>query len=133
MRSVKQENMQKSFVEKLGTARKLLASRFPRLDMQNLDKLMSQLGHYHYNKKKFFVIGESKEIYNFLIENGLNPYTVYRWLLLERLPEDIKFQIKEKQVNQKNAITEAFERRHETTSSLGQSIKDMGLLLIRGM
>jgi hypothetical protein len=94
---VKRENMQKNFVEKLTSLRKLLALRFPRLDLHNLDKIMIKFAHYHNNKKKFFVVGESKEVYNFLIEKGYNPYTIYRWLLLERVPEDIKFQIKEKQ------------------------------------
>jgi len=130
---VKDQNMQKDFIGKLSSIRELLKSRFPLLDVQNLDKVMSQLGHYHYNKKKFFIIGESKEIYNFLIENSYNPYTIYRWLLLERLPGDIKFQIREKHVSQKDAVSEAFSRRHETTFSLGASIKETGMSLIRRM
>ena len=101
---VKNKNMQKNFIEKLLSLRKQLKSRFSSLDMQNLDKIMSKLAHYHYDKKKFMVIGETKELYNFLIEKGYNPYTVYRWLLLERIPEDIKFQIKQKQLSQKKAI-----------------------------
>jgi hypothetical protein len=130
---VKNKNMQKNFIEKLLSLRKQLKSRFSSLDMQNLDKIMSKLAHYHYDKKKFMVIGETKELYNFLIEKGYNPYTVYRWLLLERIPEDIKFQIKQKQLSQKKAISKTYRRKHETEETLGNSIKELGLNLIRRM
>ena len=130
---MKQENVQKDFVEKLASIRNLLAIRFPKLDVQNLVKVMGRLAHYHYNKRECFVIGEEKELYNFLIEKGYNPFTVYRWLLLERLPEEMRFQLRQRQISQKKATTEAFDRRHETASSLGESVKDMGLCLVRRM
>ena len=125
--------MQKDFIAKLSSLRELLKNRFPLLNMQNFAQIMGRLAHYHYDKKKFFVMGEEKELYNFLIENSYNPYTVYKWILLERLPDDIKFQIRNNQLNQKDAVSEAFARRHETASSLGISIKEMGLSLIRRM
>ena len=101
--------------------------------MQNLTKSMCQIAHYHYNKKQTFLVGEEKAIYNFLIENGYNPFTVYRWLLLERVPEDIRFQLRERRISQKKAVRIAFTRRHETISSLGKEIIEEGLNLIRRM
>ena len=130
---MKDRNMQKNFIEKLLSLRKLLESRYPQEYMQDLDKIMSRLAHYHYNKQKYILLGTDKELYNFLIENSYNPFTVYRWLLLERLPDDIKFQIKERKTSQKKAVSEGFTRRHETINDLTQSVREAGLILIRRM
>ena len=125
--------MQKSFVVKLSTVRELLKSRFPQQDVQKIMKLMGKLAHYHYDKSKYFILGVEKEIYEFLIEEGYNPYTIYRWTLLENLPEEIRWQVKQKQISQKNAFSEAFKRRQETMESLTSSIMESGLNLVRRM
>ena len=67
---------------------------FPEIGVRDLCKLLGRLGTYHYNKRKFIVLGKEKSLYNKLIENSFNPFTVYRWALLERAPDDIKFQLK---------------------------------------
>jgi len=125
--------MQKSFVVKLSTVRELLKSRFPQQDVQKIMKLMGKLAHHHYDKSKYFILGVEKEIYEFLIEEGYNPYTIYRWTLLENLPEEIRWQVKQKQISQKNAFSEAFKRRQETMESLTSSIMESGLNLVRRM
>lgn len=130
---MKQEIMQKSFIEKLEQLRKLLLSRFPSMEMHEFRETMAKIAHHHYNKQKGMLLGETRELYNFLIENNYNPFTVYRWLLLERVPDDIRFQIKNKQISQKNAISKAFERRIETMQEMRMSIKQAGLELIRRM
>ena len=130
---MKETNMQKNFVEKLSTLRKSLVVRFPTMNVQNLTEIMGRLGHYHYHKKKLIILGEERELYNFLIENSFNPYTVYRWLLLERLPEELRFMIKERRISQRKAVSEGLKWRHETNESLGQSIMAKGIRLIERM
>ena len=122
-----------NFVTKLEELRKLLVVRFPSLNVRDLTEKMSKLAHYHYNKRNFLIMGEDREFYNFLIENSYNPFTVYRWLLLERVPDEIKWQLKNKQISQKRAITLTIERRTETGSSLAADIKAQGMKLIGGM
>jgi len=130
---MKNQDVQKSFVEKLKSLRKALKEAFPTLDLQNLTKIMSKLAHYHYNKSKFYMIGIEKDVYNYMIENGYNPYTVYRWLMLEKIPEDIKFQLRQKEINQKRAIAKAYERKQETEESLKIEVQRMGMQLVRGL
>lgn len=130
---MKRENISQNFIEKLNHLREQLRSRLPLLNMQNLDKMMCQIAHYHYNKKGTLLLGDEKIIYPFLIENSYNPFTVYRWLLLERVPEDIRFQLRERRISQKKASRMAFKRRHETVTSLGSEIVNEGLNLIRRM
>lgn len=130
---MKHENMQKNYLQKLECLRKLLYSRLPQLESQNLCQIMSRLAHFHYNKKKYFMVGFEQELYNLLIENSYNPYTIYRWLLLERLPEDIMFQVKQQKMSQKLALTEASKRRHEGFKELTESIREYGIHLIKRM
>ena len=130
---MKKENMQKNFIEKLISMKKLLETRFNSEILQDLDKTMNKLAHYHYHKKDGFLVGRDRDLYNFLIENGYNPYTAYRWLLLERLPDDIKFQIKNRQISQKTASNKGFTRRHEIATDLSESIRMMGLTLVKKM
>ena len=130
---MKREDVSQNFIEKLNHLREELNSRLPAVKMQNLTKSMCEIAHYHYNKKNTFLLGDEKILYQFLIENGYNPFTVYRWLLLERVPEDIRFQLRERRISQKKATRMAFKRRHETITTLGTEIIEEGLNLIRRM
>ena len=122
-----------NFITKLEQARKLIAMRFPEMDMRNLVAKMGKLGSYHYNKKRYLLFGKDREFYNFLIENSYNPFTVYRWLLLERVPEEIKWQLKSHQINQRQAMKLNAQSRVINTLVLSQDIKEIGMKLVGGM
>ena len=122
-----------NFLTKLEQVRKLIVIRFPQFDVQNLVEKMSKLAHYHYNKKRYLLVGQDRELYQLIVENSYNPYTVYRWLLLERVPEELKWQLKNHQISQKRATTLSLQRRKENSSSLTSEIKSLGMKLIGGM
>ena len=130
---VKHTNIQKNYLQKLECLRNLLEIRLPQQKGRNLLEIMSKLAHFHYNKKKYLIMGEERELYNCLIENSYNPYTVYRWLLLERIPDDIRFQLKQNKINQKLALNKAFKRRREGFKELTESIREYGLNLVMRM
>ncbi len=101
---VKNRNVQESFVVKLSSVRSLINSRLTLVDGRHLLKLMGKLAHYHYDKKKFIILGVERDLYNLLISNSYNPFTVYRWLLLEKMPDDLKFELKQKEITQKRLL-----------------------------
>ncbi len=117
----------------LNKVKELIKVRFPEFKVRNLCKFLSRIALYHYDKKNKMLLGRERNLYNLLIENGYNPYTVYRWALLERVPEDIKFQLKNHYLSQKKASKLFFERQHETDTSLQIDIKQVGLRLIKEM
>ncbi|MBT3406287.1 hypothetical protein HN419_03900 [Candidatus Woesearchaeota archaeon] len=125
--------IRKNIFEELEKVKKLVEVHFPEIEIRELCKLLGKIGTYHYNKKKIMLLGKDKLVYNTLIENSYNPYTVYRWALLKRVPEDIRFQLRNHNLSQKKASKLFFERRHETETSLQLSIKQLGLQLVRGM
>ena len=125
--------VRKNIFEELERVKKLVLDQFPDLEVRDLCKILGRLGTFHYNKRNKMLLGEDKALYDLLILNSYNPYTVYRWALLERVPDEIRFQLQNSHVSQKKASKISFERRHETESSLQVSIRRLGLELIRGM
>ncbi len=125
--------IRKSVFDELERVRKLISEKFPDFEFRNLAKTLGRLGTFHYRKKKGLLLGRERELYNLLIENSYNPYTVYKWALLERVPDDIRFQLRNHYVSQKKASLLSFKRRHETENSLQVDIKRLGLQIIRGM
>jgi hypothetical protein len=127
---VKKQDVHKNFIAKLDTAKILIIGRFPAIEGRNLRKIMSKLAHYHYNKKGSMLLGVERDLYDLLISKGYNPFTVYRWFLLERIPDDIKFKLKQKNISQKRAVTLAFNRKREGSKDLSKSVRLSGLDII---
>ena len=125
--------IRKNIFEELEKVKKLVKVHFPEIEIRELCKLLGKIGTYHYNKRKMMLLGRDKALYHLLIENSYNPYTVYRWALLERVPAEIKFQLRNHNLSQKKASKLFFERRHETETSLQVNIRNLGLQLVRGM
>lgn len=125
--------IRKNIFEELENVKKLVRVHFSQEDIRDICPLLSKLATYHYNKRKFILLGKERKLYYALIEHSYNPFTVYRWALLEQVPEDIKFQLRNNYLSQKKATKLFFERRHETETSLQLNIKQLGLQLVRGM
>ena len=124
--------VRKNIFEELDKVRKLVEVHFPKIKLRDLCKLLGKLGTYHYQRKNM-LLGKERDVYNNLIKNSYNPFTAYRWALLERVPEDIKFQLKNHYLSQKKASQISFQRRQETDTRLQIDIRQLGLQLIRGM
>ena len=124
--------VRKDYLGELEKLKLRLKEEFSDFDAPDSHQLFGKLGVYHYNKKNM-ILGRERQVYNFLIENSYNPYTVYKWSLLARIPEEIRFQIKNHYLSQKNASKLFFKRRRETCSSIQKEVKDQGLRLIQEM
>jgi len=124
--------VQKNIFEELDKVRWLVQERLPGYDVHNLCLTLGRLGTYHYHKKSMLV-GDERKLYNLLIENSYNPYTVYRWALLERIPEEIKFQLRNYYISQKKASQTYFQQRHKDDLETLPEIKMLGLGIIREM
>jgi len=130
---VKERIIRKDWLVEYETLKNTVLERFGEETLRNLRTILSKLGTYHYNKNKYMLLGKEKLLYDFLIENSYNPYTVYRWALLENVPEEIRFQLKNKIISQKKAQAVYFERRHQTKQGVCEDIFRMGMQLLRSM
>lgn len=130
---MKEQRIRKDWIERFEGLKSGIVCEFGEDGFRLLKENIAKLGTYHYNRRKFLLLGEEKKLYNWLIENGYNPFTVYRWFLLERIPDDVRFQLKNGQISQKTASRLHFKRRHESKSNVCVDIKIMGLNLVRSM
>jgi hypothetical protein len=130
---VKYVNSRLSFLDELSSLRKLVESRFPSVNSRQFDDILSKLAHYHYNKKNLIVLGLERDVYDYLVSKSYNPFTIYRWLLLERVPEEVRFQIRKGELNQKEALRKAFRIKQDKKDIAGESLKKIGLELIKRM
>ena len=130
---MKERRIRKDWLETFEWLKSGVVSEFGEEGFRLLRENIAKLGTYHYNKNKFLLLGEEKKLYNWLVENGFNPFTVYRWFLLERIPDDVRFQLKNRQMSQKTASRLHFKRKHESKSKVCVDIRIMGLHLVRSM
>ncbi len=124
--------MRKNIFEELEKVKELFLEIDPDFNMDRFSLFLGQLGQYHY-KKNALILGKEKQIYNALIENSYNPNTVYKWSLLERVPEDVKYQLTHGFIGQKRASKMNMKRRRDTESSLQIDVRKRGLVLIKEM
>jgi len=130
---VKHKKFRKTWLEAFESLKNKALNEFGDEGFRNLKEKISKLATYHYNKSKYILLGQDKEFYEFLITNSYNPYTVYRWFLLERVPEDVRFQLRNGAINQKLASKIQFKRKHEGKNHTCIDIRLMGLNLVRSM
>ena len=130
---MKDKNFRKSWIEEFETLKNRVLEEFSEEGFRNLKDCSAKLATYHYNKKKYMLLGTERKLYHFLIENSYNPYRIYRWFLLERIPEDVRFQLNNGMISQKIASRLNFKRKHESRHKVCLEIKLMGLNLVRSM
>ena len=58
-------------------------------------------------------------LYDYILKNGLNPSTTYRWFLATRLPDDIKEKLRKGQIGQNKAMQISANRRRVKHSNMG--------------
>ncbi|MEA2037895.1 MAG: hypothetical protein U9O94_10395 [Nanoarchaeota archaeon] len=130
---MKKENFRNNWIEEFESLKNLVIKEFSEDGFRNLKENSAKLATYHYNKRKLMLLGEERKLYNFLIENSYNPYRVYRWFLLERVPDDVRFQLRNRLISQKIASKIHFKRKHESKNKVCLEIKLMGINLVRSM
>lgn len=84
--------------------------------------------HYKKDRKKGDKLTkEEAMLYELLIMNSYNPSTIYRWLLLEETPTEIREKLRDKNISQRQASKCKMEFRNmlnTTEQDLMEEIKD---------
>jgi len=129
---VKESYLRKNWLIEYESIKKEVGVRFGEEYVRNFTKIIAKIAQHHY-KKKSMLLGKDRELYTFLQEKRHNPFKIYRWCLLERIPETIRFQLRNGMINQKTALHMHFKNRHESKNSICVEIKVQGLNLVRSM
>jgi len=129
---VKGTYLRKDWLVEYESIKKEVEVRFGEEFLRNFPKIMARIAQHHY-KKKSMLLGKERELYVFLMEKGHNPFMIYRWCLIERIPEAIRFQLKNGMINQKTALHMHFKSKHESRNHVCVEIRVQGLNLVRSM
>ena len=129
---MKEGYLRKNWLVEYESIKKEVAVRFGEEYVRNFTKIIAKIAQHHY-KKNSMLLGKERELYAFLSEKGHNPFKIYRWCLLERIPEALRFQLKNGMINQKTALHMHFKNRHESENTVCVAIRVQGLNLVRSM
>lgn len=127
---IRENGKKRNLFDKVNEIKQYIKTILPEIDSDKLLSIMSHCrrfyeGNLHYgkrdspNKKPRELSINEKIIYEYLIKNGLNPSTVYRWFLASRIPSDIQDQLKKGKISQRKAFEIASNRLRNRISSEG--------------
>lgn len=72
-------------------------------------------------------------IYQFLLKEGLNPSTTYRWFLATRVPSDIKEKLEKHQMPVKQALMISANRKRVRDTNIGMAMLEEMRTIVRGL
>ena len=129
---MKETYLRKNWLVEYECIKKEVGVRFGEEYLRNFTQIIAKIAQHHY-KRNSMLLGKERELYAFLQEKGHNPFKIYRWCLLERIPEALRFQLKNGMINQKTALHMHFKNRHESENNICVAIRVQGLQLVRSM
>ena len=138
------DGKKKSLFLKVEEIKQDLKDIMPEIEGDRLIEMMSHCRRYyegklHYGrrdskaKKPRDLTANERVLYDYLLKNGLNPSTTYRWFLATRLPSDIKDQLTKGKIGQKIAMQVAANRRRVKHSNAGLLLMEEIRNAVRGL
>lgn len=125
---VRSNGMKINIFDKVNEIKKDLKELLPEIEGDKLISLFSKVRTFYSNKKKGVSVGRKSKgilrplteieevLYGYLVKNGLNHSTTYRWFIATRLPSDIKLKLSKGQVSYKTAMKISANRRRTKDS-----------------
>ncbi|MCF7860876.1 hypothetical protein K9M79_01430 [Candidatus Woesearchaeota archaeon] len=99
--------MEGTVYDKYRLVRESVKREFKKMEDRVLFKLTAKLATWHYPNKRSKQMTLTKEeamLYEFYINNGYNPSTVYKWILACNSNEEVQRQLKNGEISLKKAL-----------------------------
>ncbi len=137
---IHENGKRRSLFDKVHEIKDYIKTAIPEIDESKILTLMSHCRRFHEGNLVYGRIGSKKArkiplsaneriVYSFLIQQKLNPSTVYRWFLASRIPADIRSQLASGRISQKRAFKLSANRLRNRMSREGmlliESIRDI--------
>ena len=113
-RAIKDEKplvvMKGTVYDKLRRVKELLHKDLKSFDERKLFMITSKLSTWHYPKKRTKKMTLSKDeamVYEFYLNNGFNPSTVYKWMLACNTREDLQQRLMKGEIGLKDAMSQS--------------------------
>jgi len=118
--------MKGTVYDKLRGLKEGLKNDFKKLSERDLFKILGKLGTWHYPKKRTKSMRLSKQeamIYEFLLKNGYNPSTCYKWMLACNTNEDLQKRMKKGEISMKKAMQQPYKTLTQVEQEMLYQIK----------
>jgi hypothetical protein len=132
-----------SLFDTVNTIKQFIKGNFPEIDETGMLKMMSHCRGFYEGKLQYGRRGSNyckprlltqieKALYDYLIKEGHNPSTSYRWFLACRMPSDILTALKEGRISQKRAFKLSSNRIKNRQSAEGLELLELIRNKVRG-
>ena len=127
--------------DKVDSTKKLIAEHFPEISEDDLIYMLGHMRQYYEgnlyygrrtgNKKekksrpKRQLTKIESELFQLLMKHSVNPSTCYRWFLAARVPDDIMYEVKRKNMTIDKAMAIARNRKRVKENKLGWQMISM--------
>jgi len=131
--------------DKVNEIKKDIKVILPEVEGDKLISMLSKIRTYLSNKKKGVPMGRrgckgyrklthnESVLYEYLLKNGLNPSTTYRWFIATRVPSDVKEMLSKGKISIKKAMEISANRRRVKESNLGLLMMEEIRTIMRGL
>ena len=129
--NVRSNGRKVNIFDKVNSIKAELKEILPEVDGEKLVVLFSKVRTFYLHKKKGVPVGRAYNgkfrkmteieelLYGYLLKNGLNPSTTYRWFIATRIPVDVKHKLATNQISYKTAMQISANRRRTKNSVQG--------------
>ncbi len=142
---IRENGQKRGLFDKVNEIKRGIKTLLPELEGDKLIAMLSKIRTYITHKKKGVPLGRhgwkgyreltfnEKVLYEYLLKNGLNPSTTYRWFLATRIPEDVRDKLSKGKVSVKKAMQISANRRRVKNSNLGLLMMEEIRTIMRGL
>jgi len=116
-----QETLCKKYLRQVIVLKSYLKSLYPDKTEEDIFRMVSRIGHYHYKKRPKLTEQET-QLYQHLLKMGVNPRTLEKWFRASLVPEDVKNQLEQGLLTQKQALTITRNRQRRQHVNAGMQI-----------
>lgn|SRR3989338_521283 len=109
---------------KLSTVKQLLNQNLPEQSDAERFELIQGAAKWHYDKRRTLTPAQAM-VYEILIKNSYNPYTIYRWFLLAKSPLELREKLKMNLISQREAFAQKRELNSLANTSHQQVLQEI--------
>ncbi len=143
--NIREDGKKRNIFDKVNEIKRDIKLILPELESDKLIRMLSKIRTYLAHKRKGVPLGRrgwkgyrdltsnERILYEYILKNGLNASTTYRWFIATRLPSDVKERLSKGQLSFRKAMEISANRRRAEYNSKSVDILEEIKIAMRGL
>ena len=143
--NIREDGKKRNIFDKVNEIKRDIKLILPELESDKLIRMLSKIRTYLAHKRKGVPLGRrgwkgyrdltsnERILYEYILKNGLNASTTYRWFIATRLPSDVKEKLSKGQYSFRKAMEISANRRRAEYNSKSVDILEEIKIAMRGL